>query len=165
MTADWREPLFIMVGDNRHPLLAQLPPKTSSQHPNSTLNATQRAYLGLPGSGATGVGVKLMQEPGFAAHDSHLYNRSAGGSDILFRDPNNGITSTTAAAYQQQERNRLQLQHQQFTANRMQYNFQHLSYDQQENIRTQKLISPGARSLQQSAAAAFFARYVSTKSK
>ncbi|XP_068228581.1 uncharacterized protein [Palaemon carinicauda] len=67
---DW--PAAIMVGgDRRHPLLAQLP--SATQHPTSS---TARSHIvGVPSVGVPGVGVKLMQEPGFAANDSHLYAR------------------------------------------------------------------------------------------
>nr|XP_045588524.1 uncharacterized protein LOC123750453 [Procambarus clarkii] len=54
-----------MLGQRRHPLPpAHAPPHAHRQH-----------IVGVPSAGAPGVGVKLMQEPGFAAHDTHLYTR------------------------------------------------------------------------------------------
>ncbi|XP_064115326.1 uncharacterized protein LOC135221552 [Macrobrachium nipponense] len=70
---DW--PAAIMVGgDRRHPLLTQLPSATQQHHPTASAHRSQH-IVGVPSVGVPGVGVKLMQEPGFAANDSHLYAR------------------------------------------------------------------------------------------
>ncbi|XP_042241722.1 uncharacterized protein LOC121879191 [Homarus americanus] len=60
-----------MVGERRHPLLAQMPAPAAHAPPH----AHRQHIVGVPSVGVPGVGVKLMQEPGFAAHDSHLYTR------------------------------------------------------------------------------------------
>lgn len=61
-----------MVGERRHPLLDQTPATPAAQTPSG---AHRQHVVAVPGAGVPGVGVKLMQEPGFAAHDSHLYAR------------------------------------------------------------------------------------------
>ncbi|XP_063867572.1 uncharacterized protein LOC135104287 [Scylla paramamosain] len=61
-----------MVGERRHPLLAQTPTAPAAHAPSS---AHRQHVVAVPSAGVPGVGVRLMQEPGFAAHDSHLYAR------------------------------------------------------------------------------------------
>lgn len=120
-----------MVGDRRHPLLAQMPaPPTHAQRPG---------MVGVPG-----VGVKLMQEPGFAAHDSHLYahrdpQQASGG--VRYREDHTASSSSASAQG-------LRYFHMAAAAAGG-------AVGEDEGGRRQRALSPGS---QHSAAATFFAR-------
>ncbi|XP_042860402.1 uncharacterized protein LOC122246135 isoform X1 [Penaeus japonicus] len=120
-----------MVGDRRHPLLAQMPaPPTHAQRPG---------MVGVPG-----VGVKLMQEPGFAAHDSHLYahrdlQQASGG--VRYREDHSASSSSASAQG-------LRYFHMGAAATGG-------AVGEDEGGRRQRALSPGS---QHSAAATFFAR-------
>ncbi|XP_053644950.2 uncharacterized protein [Cherax quadricarinatus] len=132
----------VMLGEKRHPLLAQMPAPAASAPPH----AHRQHIVGVPSAGVPGVGVKLMQEPGFAANDSHLYARDLQlslryrdeaarpqeaflaqglGTPSGLRYPPGGVPLAQAAA--------------------------------EEDPRRQRALSPGS---QHSAAATFFARFV-----